>query len=128
MGVVKMIKKLEGVLLSSQDSEKLAGFYRQVVGLKQGMEFEMEDGKKAYSFADVQMFINPHSEVVGKNKNPERYILNFEVDDIEEEVERLKKAGVKQTKDIYHVEGYGLISTFEDTDGNFFQLVQIKEM
>lgn len=122
-----MIKKLDTVLLSSQDSTKLAEFYREVVGLKQGMEFEMEDGKKGYGFMEVQLFINPHSEVEGKNQNPQRFILNFEVDNIEKEVERLKEAGAKQTKDIYHIEGYGLISTFEDTDGNFFQLVQTKQ-
>lgn len=122
-----MIKKLDTVLLSSQDSTKLAKFYREVVGLKQGMEFEMEDGKMGYGFEEAQLFINPHSEVKGKNQNPERFILNFEVDDIEKEVEKIKKAGAKQTQDIYHIEGYGLISTFEDIDGNFFQLVQTKE-
>lgn len=122
-----MIKKLDAVLLSSQDSTKLAKFYREVVGLKQGMEFEMEDGKMGYGFSEAQLFINPHSEVVGKNQNPQRFILNFEVDDIEKEAERIKKAGAKQTQDIYHIEGYGLVSTFEDADGNFFQLVQVKE-
>ncbi|PIZ97829.1 MAG: hypothetical protein COX79_00835 [Candidatus Levybacteria bacterium CG_4_10_14_0_2_um_filter_36_16] len=123
----KMIKKLDGVLLSSENTTKLVKFYREIVGLKQGMEFEMEDGKKVYSFDDVQLFINPHSEVSGKNKNPERFMLNFEVDDIEKEVEKVKKAGAKQTQDIYHIEGYGLVSTFEDVDGNFFQLVQVKQ-
>ncbi|OIP57989.1 MAG: hypothetical protein CO136_01980 [Candidatus Levybacteria bacterium CG_4_9_14_3_um_filter_36_7] len=122
-----MIKKLDGVLLSSENTTKLVKFYREIVGLKQGMEFEMEDGKKVYSFDDVQLFINPHSEVSGKNKNPERFMLNFEVDDIEKEVEKVKKAGAKQTQDIYHIEGYGLVSTFEDVDGNFFQLVQVKQ-
>ena len=122
-----MIKKLDGVLLSSENTTKLVKFYREIVGLKQGVEFEMEDGKKVYSFDDVQLFINPHSEVSGKNKNPERFMLNFEVDDIEKEVEKVKKAGAKQTQDIYHIEGYGLVSTFEDVDGNFFQLVQVKQ-
>ncbi len=121
-----MVKKLEGVLLSSHDSTKLANFYRDVVGLKQSMEFEMEDGKMGYGFDDAQLFINPHSEVKGENKNPERYILNFEVDDIEKEVEKVKNKGAKQIKDTYHIEGYGLISTFQDPDGNYFQLVQVK--
>lgn len=54
-------------------------------------------------------------------------MLNSEVNDIEEEVEKIKKNGAKQMQDIYHVEGYDLISTFEDLDGNFFQLVQVRE-
>lgn len=122
-----MVKKLEGVLLSSEDPDKLAKFYKEVVGLKQGMEFEMEEGKTAYSFDDAQLFINPHSEVKGKNPNPQRYMLNFEVDNIEKEAEKVEKGGAKKIQDIYHIEGYGLISTFEDPDGNYFQLVQVRE-
>jgi len=29
-------------------------------------------------------------------------------------------------QDTYHIEGYGYISTFEDVDGNYFQLVQVR--
>ena len=91
------------------------------------MEFEMgEKGESGYEFADAQLYINYHSRVKGKNKMPGRHILNFEVDDIEKEVKRIKKKGAKQIEDIYHIEGYGLISTFEDVDGNYFQLVQVR--
>lgn len=122
-----MIKRLEAVLLSSEDSTKLAKFYREVVGFNQTMEFEMgENGELGYAFEDVQLYINPHSQVHGKNKNPERYMLNFEVEDIEEEVNRLKKHKVKVIANTYHIEGYGLIATFEDVDGNYFQLVQVR--
>ena len=54
-------------------------------------------------------------------------MINLEVDDIEKEVERLKKAKVKLIQDIYHIEDYGKIATFEDIDGNYFQLVQVRE-
>lgn len=122
-----MVKKLEGLMLSSENTTKLADFYREVVGLTQTMEFEMgEKGELGYAFEDVQLYINPHSEVHGKNKTPQRLIINFEVDDIEDEVEKLKDKGAKMVQEIYHVEGYGLISTFEDVDGNFFQLVQVR--
>ena len=53
-------------------------------------------------------------------------IFNLEVYDIEKEVKRLKKNGVKLVKDIYHVEGYGCIATFEDIGGNYFQTVQVR--
>ncbi len=121
-----MIRKLDGVMLSSGDSKKLAKFYKDIVGLKQTAEYEMDKGQSGFEFADVSLYINPHSEVKGKNKMPGRHILNFEVDDIEKEVKRVKKNGAKQTQDIYHVEGYGLVSTFEDVDGNYFQLVQVR--
>ncbi len=122
-----MIKSLDGVLLSSEDSQKLADFYKEKVGLKCTMEFEMgENGEKGFAFDSVKLYINQHSEVHGQTKEPERFILNFETDDIEEEVERLDKAEVKKIKDTYHVEGYGLVATFEDVDGNYFQVVQVR--
>lgn len=122
-----MIKSLDGVLLSSEDSTKLADFYKEKVGLKCTMEFEMgENGEKGFVFDDVKLYINQHSEVHGKSKEPERYMLNFEVEDIETATEKLDKEDVKKIKDTYHVEGYGLIATYEDPDGNYFQVVQIK--
>ena len=122
-----MIKALEGILLSSEDSTKLADFYKEKVGLKCTMEFEMgENGEKGYAFEDAKLYINQHSEVHGKTKEPERFILNLETEDIEKEVERLDNEGAKKIKDTYHVEGYGLIATYEDVDGNYFQLVQVR--
>lgn len=125
-----MIKGIESILLSSGDSGKLADFYKDKVGLKCTAEMEMgEDEAKGYEFdlgSGSILYINQHSEVQGQNPNPERYMLNFEVDDIEKEAKRLKDEGVEQFADVYHVEGYGLISTFKDIDGNFFQLVQVK--
>ena len=124
-----MIKGIEGILIGSQSAVKLAKFYRETVGLKQIDEFGMgENNEKGFMFetGNVGFVVMDHSEVKGKNKNPERIILNFEVDDIEKEVKRLKKAKVKVQQDIYHVEGYGLIATFVDPDGNFFQFVQVR--
>lgn len=122
-----MIRGLDGILLSSENTDKLAEFYREVVGLKQTGEYEMgEDGKSLFEFADVKLYINPHDKVKGKNKNPERFMLNFEVKDIEEAVGKLKKNKANLIQDIYHVEGYGQIATFEDPDGNYFQLVQVR--
>lgn len=124
-----MIKGIEAILLGSANATKLAKFYREVVGLKQTMEFEMgENSEKGFAFEmnGASLYINDHSEVKGTNKNPERIIINFEVGDIEKEAARLKRAKVKIKQDIYHIEGYGLVVTFVDPDGNFFQLVQVR--
>lgn len=125
-----MIRGIEGILLGSQNAKKLANFYAKTVGLILTNEYEMgENNEKGFEFAikgSTGLYIMDHSEVKGKNKNPERIILNFEVDDIEKEVKRLKRAKVKIKQDIYHIEGYGLIATFVDPDGNFFQFVQVR--
>src|SRR3989338_10332686 len=125
-----MIKGIESILLSSPNDKKLAAFYKDKVGLKQTLEAEMGDrGEKLFGFelkAGSGFYIMDHSEVKGANKQPQRYLLNFEVEEINTEVKKLLKKGVKQIQDVYHVEDYGLIATFADVDGNYFQLVQVQ--
>ena len=123
-----MIKGVEGILIGSENATALAKFYREVVGLKQTMEFEMgEEGEtNGYEFAlsGCGIYITYHDKVHGQNSNPDRIILNLEVDDIESEVARMKKTDTKLVQDIYHVEDYGYIATFADPDGNLIQFVQ----
>ena len=124
-----MIRALEAVILSSENAKKLAEFYREKVGLVQGQEMEIGDkGEKGYDFEfrGASLYILDHSDIKGKNSQGPRVMFNLEVDDIEKEAKRLNNADVKKVQDIYHVEGYGLIATFEDPDGNYFQLVQIR--
>src|SRR3990172_1847267 len=125
-----MIKALESLNLFSESAKKLANFYKEKVGLEIGLEAEMgEKGEELYELKlgkGPSIYVIDHSKVKGKNKNPHRIIFNLEVDNIKKETARLKKEKVKQTQDIYHVEGYGWISTFEDIDGNYFQLVQVR--
>jgi len=125
-----VVKGIEGITLFSQSASKLAKFYQQKVGLKVTFEAVMgENDEELYMFEMPKgsaFYIVDHSKVKGKNKTPERTIINFEVGNIKEDVRRLEKAGVKKIQDTYHVEDYGYIATFEDIDGNYFQLVQTK--
>lgn len=127
-----MIKGIEGILIGSQSAKKLAYFYKNKVGLKLTFEAVMGEGKdeaEVYLFEmkGASLYITDHSEVKGKSKNPNRVIFNLDVDNIGKEVKRLGKAKVRKIKDIYHIEGYGKIATFEDVDGNYFQFVQTRE-
>ncbi len=125
-----MILGVESILIGSENAQKLAAFYRETVGLKQTMEFEMgEEGETngyAFEMKGCSIFITDHSKIKGKNTQADRIIFNLEVDAIEGEVARLDKAKVKKIQDTYHVEDYGFIATFEDPDGNYFQFVQVK--
>lgn len=125
-----MIKGIEGILLGSENAKRLADFYKNKVGLKVTMEAEMGEKDQAlfiFGMKGCGLYIIDHSKVKGKNKNPDRFIFNLEVDNIEKEVKKLDDTKVKKIQDIYHVEDYGRIATFEDIDGNYFQLVQVKE-
>lgn len=123
-----MIKGIEAVLLFSENAKKLADFYKEKVGLKLTFEAEMGDNNEEIFNFDMKgsanLYIIDHSKVKGKNKQPERVMFNLEVKGIDDEVARLKKAGVKVVADTYHVQEYGYIATFEDIEGNYFQLVQ----
>jgi predicted enzyme related to lactoylglutathione lyase len=125
-----MVKDIESISVFSENATKLVDFYKKEVGLKSTFEGGLgEKGEKVFGFeanGRSGFYIIDHSEVKGKNKEPERHIVNFEVADIEDEVKKLDAKGVKKIQDVYHVENYGLIATFEDPDGNFFQLVQVK--
>lgn len=125
-----MIKKLDSILLNSGNAKKLAKFYEEKVGLKAAEVFEMgEKGEEAYmyDFKDGSGFsILDHSEVKGRALDPKRVLLNFEVEDIDKAVATMKKNEVNMIQEKYHVEGYGYIATFEDLDGNYFQLVQVR--
>lgn len=124
-----MYSGVEGVLIGSEDATKLAHFYRDKVGLNLKDEFEMGDGINGFFFeiGGFPLTIIDHSEVKGKAKEPQRVMFNLEVKgEIEEAVKKLDEAGVKKVADTYHVEDYGYIATFEDLDGNYFQLVKTK--
>lgn len=125
-----MIRQIDSIMLSTENAKELAKFYHEVVGFEIEDEYEGENGEYGVglSISDgPNIFINSHSEVSGKNSDPSRFLINFEVDNIEKESERIEKNGAKVIKEIYHVEGYGLVATYEDTDGNYFQLVQVRE-
>ncbi len=125
-----MIQFIESIVLFSANAKKLAHFYKDKVGLVIATEeelgergenlFEMKVGKRS------SFYIVDHSEVKGKSKDPKRSMVNFEVDDIEKAVKKLKKNKVKQIADLYHVENYGHVATFQDIDGNYFQLVKTR--
>ena len=68
--------------------------------------------------------IGPHDKVHGKSQNPERILINFETKDVEGEFKRIKELGAKVIAEPYHPgeDPSGMLATFEDPDGNYFQL------
>lgn len=128
-GVRTVIKAIESITLFSENAKNLADFYKNKVGLKMTMEAEVGEGDNLFGFefeGGPGLYVMDHSKVKGKQKEPERIIFNLEVSDIEGDVKKLDEAGVKKIQDTYHMQNYGYLATFEDLDGNFFQLVQIR--
>lgn len=124
-----MIKGIESVTLSSKNSKELAKFYEEKVGIKITFEGVMGEDQNIYELKMKQgsvLYIVDDKELSEQDTHKARLIISFETDEIEAEVERLEKAGVKKVQDTYHIEQYGYVAKFEDIDGNAFQIVQVK--
>lgn len=108
-----------GLNLTSDNPERLTAFYRDVLGL------EVQEPSGGLTVCDnVALFIDGHSETHGPAKEPSRVLINFWVDDVKAEQDRLEAAGVefirKQGTEFWG----GIISTFLDPDGNYCQLME----
>lgn len=113
---------LNSILLGSENPQRLIEFYKKVLA----QESEWGEGDWAgFKVGDGFLTIGPHSEVKGTNKEPGRFLINFESYEIEEEFARIKALGARVIAQPYHpgeVQDM-LIATFADPDGNYFQLM-----
>ena len=112
--------KFTGVLIGSEDPERLKAFYSKLFG-KPAWEDERYFG---WRFGDATVMFGPHDQVKGKNREPGRVIWNLETTDVKGEFGRLTAAGAIVVKEPYDPgENSGmLIATLSDPDNNYFQL------
>ena len=115
------------LLLFSENPKKLADFYHKV--------FNVDPGWTAGEYVGFQVgrayfMVGPHDKVKGKNKNPERMMFNLETSDVAGEFKRIKGYGAKVVAEPYHPgESPKMwLATFEDPDGNYFQLASPMSM
>jgi predicted enzyme related to lactoylglutathione lyase len=111
---------LTTIMIGSEDPQALTAFYTKVLG-----EPTWQDGGYVgWQAGSAMLFIGAHSEVKGRSTMPGRIILNFETPDVQAEFERIRGLGAKVEAEPYHPgeDGEMSVATFEDPDGNFFQL------
>jgi predicted enzyme related to lactoylglutathione lyase len=115
-GHQQMITGLRGTLIWSEDVNNLLPFYRDVLGLEVTSEtpgFVVLGG----------VWLGTHSEVHGRNLDPARHMIGLTSNDLEEDWQCLKDAGVEFIED---PTDYGTlrIATLKDPEGNLIQLLQ----
>ena len=110
-----------GMLIGSEDPVTLAAFYTKLLG----EPMYKDDSYSTWMIGQGSISIGPHSEVKGRNQSPGRLIWNIETTDVKGEAEKFKAAGATVIAEPYSFEGYpdAWIATFEDPDGNYFQLM-----
>jgi len=115
------------VLIGSDEPKALGDFYAKVLG-KPAWE---EGGFVGWQAGTGNLMIGAHSEVKGRNEMPGRILLNFETADVQGEFERIKGLGAVVVREPYQPGGDApdmLLATFEDPDGNYFQLASPTSM
>ncbi len=110
------------ILLFSENSKELGDFYKKVFD----KDPEWSDGGY-YGFLVGNGFftVGPHDKVHGKNSDPNRILLNFETEEVEEEFKRIKDLGATVVAEPYHPmeDESVMIATLADPDGNYFQVM-----
>jgi predicted enzyme related to lactoylglutathione lyase len=108
--------------LTSEDPQRLTSFYRDVLELPPHTEI----GESAFKVGDADIIIDGHSETHGPAKEPQRVLINFFVDDLAAEQQKLEERGVRFVRTAGREYWGGVISTFLDPDGNYLQLIEFK--
>ena len=112
------------VIVHSSRPETLIGFYEDVVGLTPA--YDVTPGAFMTGSSEfVSLIIEGHSELRGATKEPQRVLLNFVVDDLAAEHDRLTGRGVEFIREPAVEPGAGVFATFLDPDGNYCQLVEL---
>jgi predicted enzyme related to lactoylglutathione lyase len=110
---------LNSIMIGTSQIKEMSEFYHKVIGRPADME---EGGWYGWQIGKCFLTIGEHSEVHGVSKEPQRLILNFETKEVKEEFDRIKALGATVVAEPYDMQG-GLIATFSDPDGNYFQLM-----
>ena len=113
---------LNSILIGSEDPDRLVSYYAKLFGEPTG-----DGGYAGWMLGSGWLSIGPHDEVKGRNPQPGRILWNLETADVPAEFERLRGAGAMVVREPYHPgEGDeqwgGWVATFEDPDGNYFQI------
>lgn len=115
------------LLVFSENPAELSKFYKKVFDKKPEMEME---GYTGFQVGTGWITIGPHDKVKGRSVNPERIMFNLETEDVKSEFKRIN--GIEGAHVIAEPygdeekpmeEGGGLVATFADPDGNYFQLM-----
>jgi predicted enzyme related to lactoylglutathione lyase len=108
--------------LTSDDPGRMKAFYGETLGLQKNPDM----GDDAFHAGGAVIAIDGHSETSGPAKEPQRVLIDFFVDDLKAEQERLEGKGVKFLRTAGKEWWGGIISTFQDPDGNYCQIIEYK--
>ena len=125
--ITEKIEFLSAVLIVSKHPERLALFYRDVIGLPIETESHGDTAKHyGCELGDLHFAIHPTENFEGGGYGTGSIKLAFTVFDMEAFVARVKGAGVSlafEPKDT----GFALMTALTDPDGNYVEFTQLSD-
>lgn len=119
------IQKIECIDVWSEDYERLAKWYEEVLELTPVQKLNLpDDTGVVFDISGIFLYIGKHSEVRGKSKDPKRIMLEFRVESVSKVYKKLSHLGVEfirkpemaSTGDMH-------VATVLDPDGNVIQFI-----
>lgn len=104
--------------IASERPNALFKFYRDVLALPEA------DIPCSVRAGGALLMFDSHSQVRGGPLEPQRYLINLQVEDISLEQARIEAQGVSFLRRKGREHWGGIISTLLDPDGNYVQLIQ----
>lgn len=126
MMVESSAKSICGVILVTNDAERLASFYRDVLDLP--VKGEEHGGLPAHYGVDIgatHLGIHPPQSYGRDTATSGGSVVAIEIDNLDARLADLKAKGVEPVMP-KHDEGFGPMATIEDTDGNLVELVELR--
>jgi predicted enzyme related to lactoylglutathione lyase len=112
--------KLAGVIIWTQNFEKMSNFYIDVLGLNPK---SLRENFINFEWQDLKLSISVHENVTATSKDPFRIMINLELEDIFTIYNDLLAKGVEFIRKPEE-ESWGLVASFYDPDHNIIQLIQ----
>lgn len=122
-----LVKKISTILIWSEDFRQLSKWYQDILGFPVIEEIDhpqdtgilLDTGK-----GSPALWIGKHSEVHGKNQDPNRIMMNLSVDSVSETYQLLVSKGVRFLGEPFKAPTFdSYFATFYDLDGNTLQLI-----
>jgi predicted enzyme related to lactoylglutathione lyase len=114
---------LDSMLLASTDPERLGAWYAAALDPEEDSKV---NGYRVLKFGTFYLLIDRRSDIGGRNPEPGRMILNFDVADARAIAKRLDDLGVQWVAPLEDRDG-SLFATATDPDGNYVQIIELSE-
>ena len=116
-----MIGSVNGVIIWTQNLDRLTKFYTETMGLT---PHSVRPQFVNFEWGEMRFSIGSHTEIKGQAADPYRIMINFDVTDIHATHQTLREQGVEFNRPPEQEHWGGWVATLLDPDGNMLQLLQ----